>query len=106
MVEYGKKPEPKAKPEGPKPSEIIRRKADQMWSNLDRTVDQRSHLRLSTTAVFGWITGGLIFFNGITTLGSMESAIHQIYQVLCFGQGGLLIAAGSIAQHTKNSKDN
>jgi len=74
-------------------------------SRLKPAIDQASHLKLSATAVFGWVVGGFMFFQGIT-LSSAQTSIHQIYQLLCFGQGGLLIVAGGIAQHTKGLKRN
>lgn len=77
---------------------------DKAWDaalSLRKSRGDASHLRLSGSAVFGWLVGSIMIFNAATV--SAESSIHQIYQLLGFGQGSLLIVCAGVAQHTKRS---
>jgi len=95
VAEYRNEPEPRDA------KQAIQQEAVKAAELFYRRIDERKHLRLSLTALFGWVVGGLMFFTGFIMLGRTETIMHSIYQVICISQGSLLIVAGSIAQHTK-----
>ena len=51
-------------------------------------------------AFVGYTSGIIILANAFSIIGQGTSAIHQIYEILSFGFG--LIVLGVIAQNTKN----
>jgi len=105
MVQYGKPYEkPEAKPESnqPKVKEDIRQDFGNTVSKIEQALPFAPLGPISLTAILGWVGGVTMMLTGVTV--SADTSIAQIYQMLCIGQGGIIVIASSIAQHTKGTR--